>query len=172
MFLTSKGDEMMKKALGMLLSFLMIISVVAACSDSSGINEDEVLSLVKKYKTEQYTVKDPSNVPTPDEITEKVKGYLTKEALEKQQANRVFGLASDLAKKTNKKIEVEDIKLENKKEDEDGTVNYDYTLKLKLYDEESSEIIDVDGQLSISNDDGLVITRDWENKSVFLDYLK
>lgn len=100
-----------------------------------------------------------------------MQGYLTKEALQKQKANQVFELASELAKKTNKKIEVYVISLENKKENEDGTIDYDYTLKLKLSDEESSEIIEVDGQLSIANDDGPVITRDWENKRVFEKYL-
>lgn len=163
------GDELMKKILGILLSFFMIITIVAACS-GSGINEDDVLDLVKKYKTEQYTIPDPANTPTPNEIADKVKGYLSKDALKKQQANRTFGLAPDLAKKTNKSLTFEEITLEKQKENEDGTINYKYTMKLKLYDKQSSEILKVDGQLSVSNDNGLVITRDWENKRVFEKY--
>ena len=160
----------MKKTLGILLSFIMVIAFMAACSNSD-INENEVLNLVSKYKTEQYTILDPGNTPTPNDIADKVKGYLSKDALEKQQANRIFGLAPDLAKKTNKSLKFEEIKLEKVKENEDGTINYKYTLKLKLYDQQSSEILEVDGQLSVSNDNGLVITRDWENKRVFEKYL-
>ena len=161
----------MKKTLGTLLSFFMIISFVAACNSGSAINEDEVLNLVKKYKTEQYTIQDPADTPTPNEIADKVKNYLSKEALEKQQSNRIFVLAPDLSKKTNKSLKFEEIVLEKEKENEDGTIDYKYTLKLKLYDEQSSEILEVDGQLTVSNEDGLVITRDWENKAVFEKYL-
>jgi hypothetical protein len=68
-------------------------------------------------------------------------------------------------KKTNKTIELEDVIFEKEKENEEGTINYKYTLKLKVSDGQSSEVFEKKGQLSVSNDNGLKITRDWEQNT-------
>lgn len=145
-----------------LLSVFFIAVVLVGCGNERTIDEKAVLNLLKDYKTEQYTIQDPSNPPTEIEIADKVKGFLSEEVLKKQEANRVFSLAPNYAKKTNTKIELEDVTIEKDKENKDGTVDYNYTVTLKLNNGKTTEKIKKKGQLTISNDGNLKITRDWE----------
>ncbi|WP_286228449.1 hypothetical protein [Neobacillus mesonae] len=151
----------MKKILGLFI-FLIIGVIATACSNET-IKTKDVEKFVKEYKSEQYNLKDPANLPTGIEIGDKVKQYLSIDAFDKLNANRVFQIAPDFVKKTNKTIELEDVILEKEKENEDGTIDYNYTLKLKVSDKQSSEVIEKKGQISVSNDDGLKITRNWED---------
>ncbi len=64
-----------------------------------------------------------------------------------------------------KSIELEDILLEKEKENDNGTINYNFTLKLKFYDASISETVEKNGKLTISTEDGLILTRDWEEKT-------
>ena len=69
-----------------------------------------------------------------------------------------------LLRTTNKRIELEDIIFEKEKEYDNGTVDYSYTLKLKIYDDpHTSEVFEKGGTLSVSNDGGLKIIRDRED---------
>ncbi|MFL0364738.1 hypothetical protein ACH0BF_17165 [Pseudobacillus sp. 179-B 2D1 NHS] len=154
----------MKKLFCFLLFGMVILTGTVACSKEA-VNEEEVMELVKEYKTKQYTIKDPDKAPTGPEIGEEVKSCFSKDEFDRQMANRSFSLAPDIAKKTNKSIALTDIKLKKEKENDDGTVNYTYTLELKFYDDQTSEVIEKNGQLSISNDDGLKIARDWEDRT-------
>ncbi|WP_370017216.1 hypothetical protein [Peribacillus sp. B2I2] len=46
--------------------------------------------------------------------------------------------------------------------DDDRTIDYKYTIKFKLYDEDSSKVYDKEGELTISTKDNVLkITRDW-----------
>ncbi|WP_066299192.1 hypothetical protein [Bacillus sp. FJAT-29937] len=157
----------MKKVFGFL--FVLLIGVIAAACSNETVKNEDVEKLVKEYKTEQYHITDPANPPTGIEIGEKVKKYLSEDAFAKLNANRVFQLAPKFAKQTNKTIELEDIVLEKIKEHDDGRIDYKYTLKLKVsYEQpnESYEIFDKEGQLSVSNtNEGLKITRDWEQQT-------
>jgi len=151
----------MRKVFGLLALFTMILSLVA-CSSEEVVKEEDVLKLVKEYKTQQYTIKDPSNPSTGIEIGEKVKNFFSEKEFEKQMANRTFEIAPNIAKRTNKSIELEDVVLEKGKENENGKIDYNYTLKLKFYDGKINEVVEKKGQLSI---EGLQITRDWEERT-------
>lgn len=157
----------MKKMLSLLLP-LMLFGIVVACSNKV-IKDEDVMNFVKEYKIEQYTIKDPTNAPTESEIATKVKGYLSEEVFNKHNANRIFHIAPYIAKKTNKSIELEDVILERKKENDNGTIDYNFILKLKFEDDKSSEVVEKKGQLTISNEDGLKITCDWEEKTTKID---
>lgn len=151
----------------LLLAILIIMPQINFDSSNipiNQVNEKDVQNLVLKYKKAQYSIEDPSNVPTGLEIGEEVKEFLTADAFEKQMANRVFALVPDFAKKTNKRIELEEVKLKKVKENDNGTIDYNYLLKLKIADEQSTEVIEKKGQLTITNDDDLLISRDWEEK--------
>ncbi|WP_316572052.1 hypothetical protein [Neobacillus sp. YIM B06451] len=154
----------MKKTLG-LLFFLLIGVISAACSNET-IKTEDVEKLVKEYKAEQYNFKDPNNIPSGIEIGDKVKKYLSKGTFEKLNANQVFQIAPEFVKITKKTIELEDVFLEKEKEMDDGSIDYKYTLKLKVSDEQSSEVIEKKGQLTVLNAGDLLITRDWENKVI------
>jgi hypothetical protein len=153
----------MKKAL--VLFLVLIIGVIASACNNETIKTENVEKFVKEYKAEQYNIKDAKNLPSGIEIGDKVKKYLSKDAFDKLNANRIFQIAPDFVKKTNKNIELVDVILEKKKENEGGTINYQYTLKLKVSNGQSSEVFEKKGQLSISNDNGLKITRDWEQNT-------
>ncbi len=153
----------MKKILSILLLSSMLVSLIA-CSNEK-IKDEDVESFVTEYKTIQYNIKDPTNSPSGIEIGEEVKKYLSEDVINKHNANRVFQIAPDIAKKTNKSIELEDVLLEKEKENADGTINYNFTLKLKLYDDSISETVEKNGELTISKEDGFIITRDWEDRS-------
>lgn len=152
---------MLKKFFALLSVFFIAVALVG-CGNEGAIDDKAVLKFLKDYKTEQYTIENPSNPPTEIEIAEKVKGFLSEEVLKKQEANRVFGLATNYAKKTNTKIELEDVTIEKDKQNKDGTVDYNYTATLKLNNGKTTEKIKKKGQLTISNDGNLKITRDWE----------
>ncbi len=80
-----------KKILGLL--FLVVLFSVVACnkdvikenSEEKPLKEENVVKveeaeiLFNNYSKELYTIKDPSNPPTFDEIAEKIKLYLTEE---------------------------------------------------------------------------------------------
>ncbi|MDM5223387.1 hypothetical protein QUF86_22125 [Peribacillus sp. NJ11] len=54
------------------------------------------------------------------------------------------------------------LNLEEQSKNDDSTIDYKYTIKLKLYDEESSKVYNKEGELTISTKDNeLKITRDW-----------
>lgn len=152
----------MKKILRAFVLSIMLISLLA-CSNEK-IKYEDVKSFVTEYKTIQYTIKDPSNPPSGIEIGEEVKRYLSEDVFKKHNANRVFQIAPDIARKTNKSIELEGLLLEKEKENADGTIDYKFILKLKFYDASTSETVEKNGQLTISNKNGLIITRDWEDK--------
>ncbi|NHM33732.1 hypothetical protein [Neobacillus terrae] len=113
------------------LFMLILIVGLFGCSKNS-INENDVLEILKTYKTEQYTIEEPSNPPTNDEIVQHVKPFLSEKALEKLNANRVFSIAPDIATNTNKPIKVNDVQIEKSEKNEDGTVDYTYTLEIQL----------------------------------------
>jgi len=136
----------------------MTVTLFACGKDQA--SDNDVLKLLEDYKTAQYNIKDPLNPPSGTEIGEKVKGYFTEEEYEKQMANRVFQIAPEIAKVSNRSIKLENVNLKKTKDNKDGTIDYDYTLKLKFYDDESSEVIEKKGQLTV---EGHKITRDWED---------
>ncbi|WP_059173085.1 hypothetical protein [Bacillus sp. FJAT-27445] len=153
----------------LVLLFVLFVGVIAVACSKETINTEDVKGFLKEYKVEQYNIKDPNNIPSGVEIGDKVKKYLSENAFKVQTANRVYQIAPQFVEETNKTIELEDVILNKEKENEDGTVNYKYTLKLKVSDGKSSEVVEKNGQLTVSNDDGLKITRDWEDKTVFID---
>jgi hypothetical protein len=151
----------LKKIHGFL--FILIFGlIVTACSNET-IKTEDVRNFVKEYKAEQYNIKDPVNPPTGIQIGAKVKKYLSKDVYDKLEANRILQIAPDFAKKTNNRIELVDVTLEKENENEDGIIDYKYTLKLKVSDEQSSEVFEKQGQLSVSTDGGLKITYDRED---------
>lgn len=154
----------MKKAVGILLFFITIFGLFG-CSNEV-VKQQEIEAFVNEYKAKLYTIDDPLNPPTFLEIADDVKPYLTEDEFEKLMANRIIGMASSTAKSLNKSIVIEDVIFEEVNENEDGTFDCDITLKIKLYDKKSSEIIEKKGQLTISNksNDGLKISRDWEER--------
>lgn len=147
------------------------------CSKAEGTTESatkkqqDVLSLLSDYKKEQYTIEDPKTAPTGEEISTKVKEYLTEDALADLEANRNFQLAPDLAKNTNHSIELTGVEVKQKKEKEYGTVIYTYTVYLKLTNVKNSSSHDIEkkGEITVSNEDKLIITKDWQDKSTFED---
>ncbi|MFJ8260640.1 hypothetical protein ACIQ4I_01585 [Rummeliibacillus sp. NPDC094406] len=149
----------MKRTVGLLLLCIMALTLFACGQDQA--SEKDVLKLLKDYKTVQYNIKDPLNPPSGTEIGEKVKVYFSEDEFERQMANRVFQLAPEISKTSNKSIQLENVKLKKSKENKDGSIDYNYTMKLKFYDDESSEVIEKNGQLTV---DGLKITRDWEKQ--------
>lgn len=151
----------MKRKLGVLLLLIMTLALVACGQEKA--SDTEVLKLLTDYKSVQYNIKDPSKPPSETEISEKVKGYFSKDAFEKQMTDRVFQIAPVIAKASNKSIQLENVQLMKSKENKDGTIDYTYKLKLKFYDNQTTEIIEKNGQLTV---DGLKITRDWEERSI------
>lgn len=98
----------MKRMFGLLLLSAFSLSFLFACSNKVN-NDKDVENLVNEYKTEQYTIKEPSNALTGIEIGEIAKEYLTKDTLDNLKANREFDLAPNLAKKINKSIALEEV---------------------------------------------------------------
>ncbi|WP_366161975.1 hypothetical protein ABXS71_01520 [Bacillus infantis] len=131
------------------------------------MSDNDVLELLKIYKKEQYTIEEPSDPPTIDEIVQRVKPYLSEEALEELSANRVFSIAPDIASNTNKSIKVNDVQIEESKKNKDGTADYTYTIEIQLGEGSNAEVIKNNGQLTVSSEDGLKIIRDWEEKDQF-----
>ncbi|TYS50958.1 hypothetical protein [Bacillus infantis] len=150
------------------IQFFMFILIVSlfGCSKNP-INDDDVLELLKVYKKEQYTIEEPSDPPTEDEIVQRIKTYLSTEALEELSANRVFSIAPDIASHTNKPVKVNDVQIKELEKNEDGTADYTYTVEIQLGEGANAEIIKNNGQLTVSSEDGLKIIRDWEEKDHF-----
>jgi ribosomal protein L20A (L18A) len=145
---------------------------LTACSEST--TEHNIEAFVKDYKTKQYTINDLTQLAGkhPVEInaifTEKLESYLSEDELENLTINRFFLVTPNVAIAANKKVKLETISLEKVEDNEDGSINYNYTLEIDYYDDQSSEIIEKEGQLTILvNDDELKITRDWEKMTQF-----
>jgi hypothetical protein len=145
---------------------LVFILGLFGCSKNH-INDNDVLEMVKVYKKEQYTIEEPSDPPTIDEIVQRVKPYLSEEALEELSANRVFSIAPDIASNTNKSIKVSGVQINELEKNEDGTTDYTYTVEIQLGEGSNAEVIKNNGQLTVSSEDGLKIIRDWEEKDQF-----
>ena len=62
--------------------------------------------------------------------------------------NRKFQIPELVSKQINKSIEVQDVKLEEQGKNNDGTIDYLYTMKFKVYDENSSKIYEKEGELA------------------------
>ncbi|MCU6602193.1 hypothetical protein OCO53_17130 [Peribacillus frigoritolerans] len=164
-----------KKILSLLFLVVLFISAVACNKDvikenseEKPLKEENVVKveeaeiLFNNYSKELYTIKDPSNPPTFDEIAEKIKLYLTEEQYNAEIANRKFQIPELVSKQINKSIEVQDVKLEEQSKNDDGTIDYLYTTTFKVYDENSSEIYEKEGELTISTTNNeLKIDRDW-----------
>ncbi|MGE1166298.1 hypothetical protein ACQJ0Y_24290 [Peribacillus simplex] len=168
----------MKKIPVMMLLFVVFIGVVACNKDvvkengeeteGKPVKEENVVKvedaekLFKGYYTELYTIKDPSNPPTFDEIAENIKGYLSEDEYKAQIADRKYQIPELVSKEINKSIEVQDVNLEEQSKNDDGTIDYKYTTKFKVYDENSSKIYEKEGELTISTTNNeLKITRDF-----------
>ncbi|MCM3677423.1 hypothetical protein M3699_27565 [Peribacillus simplex] len=177
-----------KKILSLLFLFVLFIGVIACNKDvvkenglekegkpvkeENVVNIEEVEKLFKGYYTVRYTVKDPSNPPTFDEIADNVKSYLSEDEYKAQIANRYYSLPTMISKEINKSIEVQDVNLEEQSKNDDGTIDYTYTTIFKVYDENSSKNYEKEGELTISTTNNeLKITRDW-SRGVKIDGLE
>lgn len=150
----------MKKTLG--LFFVLIIGIILSACSNETIEIVDAAKFVKEYKEKQYNI-NPSKPPIETEIGDRVKKYLAKDAFEELEVNGTLQIAPNFAKKTNSTINLDNLSIGEGNKNEDGTIDYQYTLMLRVSDEKSSEVFEKKGQLSISNDrDGLKITRDWE----------
>ncbi|WP_057914453.1 hypothetical protein [Peribacillus muralis] len=167
-----------RKILSLLFLFVLFFSLVACNKDvvnengeekegkpvkeENVVNVEEAEKLFKDYSRELYTIKDPSNPPTFAEIAGNIKAYLTEEQFDAEIANRKFQLPEMVSKQLNKNIEVEDVKLEEQSKNDDGTIDYLYTTKFKVYDQNSSKIYEKEGEVTISTTNNeLKIDRDW-----------
>ncbi|WP_313799242.1 hypothetical protein [Cytobacillus sp.] len=150
-------------------ALLLVILLFLPQLHSSSYGEEEVYQFVTEYKIIQYTIEDPAYSPTGIEISERVKDFLSEDAYKKQMANRFYDTAPLIAQQTNKSIALSDIKIEKEKEKENGMIDYNYTMKIQIYDNQSSKEIAIKGQLTIANDDELKITRDWEDRKGLVD---
>ncbi|WP_180827415.1 hypothetical protein [Bacillus sp. UMB0728] len=150
------------------VQFFMLVFILGlfGCSKNH-INDNDVLEMLKVYKKEQYTIEEPSDPPTIDEIVQRVKPYLSEEALEELSANRVFSIAPEIASNTNKSIKVSGVQINELEKNEDGTTDYTYTVEIQLGEGSNAEVIKNNGQLTVSSEDGLKIIRDWEEKDQF-----
>ncbi|MEF2098059.1 hypothetical protein V3595_25995 [Bacillus sp. CFBP9009] len=159
--------------------FIAVFSCIGACNkevvkekgeitERSLVKEGNVVKLgeaekvFKGYYTAQYTINDPANPPTFDEIAGNIKGYLSEDEYNAQILNRFYSMPALVAKEINKSIEVQSVKLEEQSINEDGTVDYTYITVFKIYDENSSKIYEKEGELTITIiDNELKVTRDW-----------
>ncbi|MDF9759391.1 hypothetical protein OKW24_001164 [Peribacillus simplex] len=172
------GVANIKKILGSLFLFVLIIGASACnkevvkengeASERKPVKEEIVVKveeaekLFKGYYTARYTIKDPANPPTFAEIADNVKEYLSEDEYNAQILNRYYSIPSLVAKEINKSIVVQDVKLEEQRKNEDGTIDYTYTTEFKVYDENSSKIYEKEGEVTITTiDHELKVTRDW-----------
>ncbi|MGE6720939.1 hypothetical protein ACQKGD_26950 [Peribacillus frigoritolerans] len=169
----------LRKILYLLFLLVLFLGLVAACNkaavnekgeekegkpvkEQNVVNVEEAEKLFKDYSTGLYTIKDPSNPPTFDEIAENIKEYLSEEQYDAEIANRKFQIPELVSNQINKSIEVQDVKLEEQSKNDDGTIDYLYTTKFKVYDENESKIYEKEGELTISTTNNeLKIDRDW-----------
>ncbi|MFE4814537.1 hypothetical protein ACFQ9Y_26050 [Peribacillus simplex] len=130
--------------------------------EGDAVKLEEAEKLFKGYYTARYTIKDPANPPTSDEIADRIKGYLSEDEYNAQILNRFYYMPALVAKEIKKSIEVQSVKLEEQSINEDGTVDYTYTTVFNVYDENSSKIYKKEGELTIAIiDNELKVTRDW-----------
>jgi hypothetical protein len=156
----------MRKVFKALLLGITLFSLFGCSSKEEAIHQ-EMEAFVKEYKSTLYRVDDPINPPTSLEIAESAEPYLTKDEFKSLMANRVFELPSKTAKSLNKQIALEDVILNQVTFNDDGGAwDCEVTLKIKLFNQQSSEIIVKKGQLSImrNSNNELVIIRDWEER--------
>ncbi|MEW5552646.1 hypothetical protein ABGT24_11230 [Peribacillus frigoritolerans] len=154
-----------KKILSVLFLVVLFISAVACNKDvikekseeklvkeENVVKVEEAEKLFNNYskELELYTIKDPSNPPTFDEIAEKIKVYLTEDQYNAEIANRKFQIPELVSKQIYKSIEVQDVKLEEQSKNGDGKIDYLYTTTFKVYDGNSSKIYEKEGELTIS----------------------
>jgi hypothetical protein len=157
----------MKKA-GMLMFIFSALFLVSGCSEK-GINEDDVKEFVMEYKTNQYTVEDASNPPTGIEIGEKVKPFLSEEEYTDLMRTRNFQIVTIVAENTGYESKLKDVILERTEETDDGSINYNYTMKVEYYNDSFLELVETKGQLTIQyNGEQYQITRDWEQPNDFV----
>ncbi|MDM5304185.1 hypothetical protein [Peribacillus frigoritolerans] len=173
----------MKKILRMTLIIMIFIGVVACNKDvvkekEEPVKEENVVKvedaekLFKGYCTELYTIKDPSHPPTFDEIADNIKGYVSEDRFKAQIADRRYQIPELVAKELNKSIEVLAVNLEEQSVNDNGTIDYTYKTVFKVYDENSSETYEKEGELTISIiNNELKITREW-SRGVKIDGLK
>ncbi|WP_010095120.1 hypothetical protein [Ornithinibacillus scapharcae] len=154
----------MKKLLQVL--FIVVFLFVAGC-DAETSKENEVKEFVTEYKTKQHTIEDPSNMPTGLEIIERIKPYLSEEEYEKLLVNRGLDYIPKVATNISASVEVQDVELTKTEDNEDGTTDYDFVLELKFYNEDFSEVVTKEGQLTIQEENGYKVTRDWEKPTQF-----
>ncbi|WP_285769255.1 hypothetical protein [Peribacillus sp. SI8-4] len=171
-----------KKVLSLLLVFVCF-NGAAACSkdavkerkpinEGSMVNLEDAEKLFKGYSKELYTIKDAANPPTSDEIATKMKVYLTDKQYKADINNRKYQLPELVSKQLNKRIEVQDVSLEEQSKNDDNTIDYFYTTKFKVYDENSSKVYEKEGELTITiTKNGLKIDREW-SRGVKIDGLE
>jgi hypothetical protein len=100
------------------------------------------------------------------------KNYLKGIIQKAQIADRKYQIPELVAKELKKSIEVLDVNLEEQSINENGTRDYTYKTVLKVYDENSSEIYEKEGELTIANiNNELKIIREW-SRGVKIDGLK
>jgi hypothetical protein len=134
---------------------LLLFSLVGCGKEE--LTEEDVYDLAMDYKAEYYYVPDPANPPTGEQIAGNVKRFLSEDAYQSLISNHRFDLVPHIAQVTNKSINLEEIILEKKAEN-----RFSYLLKLKFYDDTTLETIEKRGELTISNEGDLIITRDRE----------
>jgi hypothetical protein len=157
----------MKKTLLLILLSVTFSSLVGCRNEEEKIIQQEIEAFVKEYKSTLYSVDDPLNPPSSLEVSQSARHYLAKSEFETLMANRIFELASKTAKALNKQIVLEDVVLEKATFNDDGGAwDCEITLKIKLFDQQSSEIIEKKGQLSImrNSNEALMVVRDWEER--------
>jgi PBP1b-binding outer membrane lipoprotein LpoB len=156
----------MKKALQVMLLLLTAFCLDGCNKEEEAIHQ-EMEAFIKEYKTTIYSIDDPLNPPTANEVAQKAESYLTKNEFENLMTNRIFELASKTANSLNKRIELEAVLLENATfNDDGGGWDCEITIKIKLADQQSSKTIEKKGQLSImrNSSDELKVFRDWEER--------
>ena len=161
-----------KNILSLLFLFVLFNGVVACnkavvkedkpIAEEKVVNLEDAEKLFEGYSTVLYTIKDVSNPPTSDEIAENIKVYLTDKQYKAEIDNRKYQIPELVSKQINKSIEVQDVKLEEQSKNDDGTIDYLYTTKFKIYDENSSKVYEKEGELTISiTNNELKIDREW-----------
>lgn len=149
---------------------IMVTLLLVACNENGAtFNENDVKTLLRNYKEQQYNIQDHTNPPNPSAIEEQVKPYLSKELLQKHNANRVFTIAPQLAMKISKNIKLTKVSLKKDQTNKDGSITYNYTLSITFYDNQSSKTVTKEGNITISNKDGYKIVNEKESRDTQID---
>ncbi len=146
--------------------FAVVLLFVAGC-DAETSKEDEIKEFVMEYKTKMYTIEDPSNMPTGSELIERIKPYVSEKVHEKLLVNSGLNYIPRVATNISASIEVQDVELTKTEDNKDGTTDYDFVLELKFYNEDFSEVVTKAGQLTIQDENGYKVTRDWVEPTQF-----